>query len=612
MSGFRWVFACKWVACAVLLATASSAFAVFRPPPPSVAGTRPDVPGIGVAVNNDIEAYVLDAAASRVAVLDQVGTTSFVAVGPDPRFIATGAEARFFVSNAGDGTVSVRLGSKVPVGGFGPIVADTRTNKAYVLRADGVVAVVDVASPAATFFDTGLRAPVAHALNQAGNRLYVADASGEVRVFDVTVPAPALAMESFRVPGRPAAIAAGRDPQLYVLTDAQGGALTEIDLGSNAVRTFTLPGGPQGPTTLAGGGITVIAGFSNELVFFDVASRNVEFIRTGPIRSAMLDPESGIGMAVDGSGMLWVLDPPTMHVDAVPIPAGSNDVAFSFKLCQAYVSGPSLTLVHAPCSDLGETGINAQTLWWVPEGAESGWGLNVAHQASTLFATWFTYDANGQPTWLSMSDGVDVQRNQYQGTLFRTTGPSFASATFDPARVTRTPVGTMEVDVATVNSASMKASVDGAAINKVLARQQFSLPLPECDTSLAAGPSPIYEDLWWNPAESGWGLNIAHQGDILFITWFTYDTDGKAVWFVGSDVEKTGSATYSGTLFKTSGPPMTAVPWDPSKVTRAPVGNATLTFRDDDNGTFAYTVDGISGSKEITRQVFATPQTRCR
>jgi hypothetical protein len=81
---------------------------------------------------------------------------------------------------------------------------------------------------------------------------------------------------------------------------------------------------------------------------------------------------------------------------------------------------------------------------------------------------------------------------------------------------------------------------------------------------------------------------------------------------VGSDIAKTGNATYSGTLYKTFGPPMNAVPWDPSRVTRMPVGNATLTFRDDDNGTFDYTVSGISGSKAITRQVFASPRTRCR
>jgi hypothetical protein len=126
------------------------------------------------------------------------------------------------------------------------------------------------------------------------------------------------------------------------------------------------------------------------------------------------------------------------------------------------------------------------------------------------------------------------------------------------------------------------------------------------------GALPNYQDLWWNPSESGWGLNIAHQGDILFITWFTYDTDGRGLWLVGSDIRKTGNGTYSGTLFRTAGPPVGASPWNPGSVQRIPAGTATLTFRDDNNDTFSYTVNTISGSKSITRQVFATPPTRCR
>ncbi|MGE5089613.1 MAG: hypothetical protein ACM3QY_10845, partial [Candidatus Levyibacteriota bacterium] len=42
-----------------------------------------------------------------------------------------------------------------------------------------------------------------------------------------------------------------------------------------------------------------------------------------------------------------------------------------------------------------------------------------------------------------------------------------------------------------------------------------------------------YEGLWWAaPAgsESGWGINFAHQGDVIFATWFTYDATGKAWW----------------------------------------------------------------------------------
>ncbi len=41
-----------------------------------------------------------------------------------------------------------------------------------------------------------------------------------------------------------------------------------------------------------------------------------------------------------------------------------------------------------------------------------------------------------------------------------------------------------------------------------------------------------YQDLWWaaGGAESGWGINLTHQGDVLFATWFTYDSDGTPLW----------------------------------------------------------------------------------
>jgi hypothetical protein len=84
------------------------------------------------------------------------------------------------------------------------------------------------------------------------------------------------------------------------------------------------------------------------------------------------------------------------------------------------------------------------------------------------------------------------------------------------------------------------------------------------------------------------------------------------MWLVGSNLAKTGNATYSGTLYRTAGPPLAASPWDPSKVTRMPAGAATLAFSDTNNGTFTYTLDGVSQSKPITRQDFATPGTVCR
>jgi hypothetical protein len=121
----------------------------------------------------------------------------------------------------------------------------------------------------------------------------------------------------------------------------------------------------------------------------------------------------------------------------------------------------------------------------------------------------------------------------------------------------------------------------------------------------AAGPAN-YEGLWWNaPAtsESGWGINFAHQGDVIFATWFTYDATGKGWWLVMT-APKTAANTYAGALYRTTGPAFNAVPFNPMQVTPTQVGMGTVTFSDANDGTFAYTVNGISQMKNITRQVF--------
>ena len=43
-------------------------------------------------------------------------------------------------------------------------------------------------------------------------------------------------------------------------------------------------------------------------------------------------------------------------------------------------------------------------------------------------------------------------------------------------------------------------------------------------------------DMWFNPAESGWGLNLIHQGDTLFATLFVYGPDGQPRWYVASSL----------------------------------------------------------------------------
>ena len=320
------------------------------------------------------------------------------------------------------------------------------------------------------------------------------------------------------------------------------------------------------------------------------------------------------GMVLADAGSNWYFQGtsdtrwPDVVFDELKSIAGSNFEAVDTSVMQV---DPNT----AEAKQTGGTSVNVQGLWWrSPAFSESGWGLNITQQGEILFATWFTYDTDGSGLWLVMSNGTKTGDNAYSGTLYRTTGPAFSANPWNPLQVTATPVGSATFTFSDGNNGAFAYTVNGVTQSKPIVREVFASPVPTCVVGETLAASSNYSDLWWRaPAfsESGWGVNITHQGDILFATWFTYDANGKGLWLVMSNGVKTGARSYSGTLYRTTGPAFSANPWNPSQVTATPAGTATFTFNDASTGTFAYTVDGISQSKAITREVFATPPTVC-
>jgi hypothetical protein len=282
-------------------------------------------------------------------------------------------------------------------------------------------------------------------------------------------------------------------------------------------------------------------------------------------------------------------------------------------------SGPVFDLAWvAGCGDLP----SFQGLWWnSPPFSESGWGINFAHQNDTIFATWFTYDLAGKPWWLAVVANRTAP-NVYSGELFTTTGPAFNAEPFDPAGVTETPVGTATFTFSDANNGTFDYTVNVATTAKVavtqsksITRQLFAEPVPTCrwGERFDLAGATNYQDLWWKSppgSESGWGINFTHQGDIIFATWFTYDLAGKP-WWLGIVANKTGPNVYAGDLFTTTGPAFNAQPFDPAIVVETPVGPGTFTVVDGNNVQFDYTVNGVTQSKALTRQVFAAPGTAC-
>ena len=257
-----------------------------------------------------------------------------------------------------------------------------------------------------------------------------------------------------------------------------------------------------------------------------------------------------------------------------------------------------------------------QGLWWnAPAGSESGWGIGIAHQEDVIFATWFTYNAAGNPWWLVMTAAKGAGAD-YSGTLFETHGPAFNATPFNPALVVPTAVGTGTLTFADVDNGTFAYTVNGISQTKTITRQLFATPVPKCtfglQRNLAAATN--YQDLWWAaPAgsESGWGISFTHQGNIIFATWFTYDQNGAPLWMIAT-ASLGAPGVYSGALYTTTGPPFSAVPFNPANVTLTAVGTATFTFADGNNASFAYTVNGVTQSKPITRQIFRPPGTLCQ
>jgi hypothetical protein len=262
-------------------------------------------------------------------------------------------------------------------------------------------------------------------------------------------------------------------------------------------------------------------------------------------------------------------------------------------------------------------------LWWnAPAGSEAGWGINLSHQGDTIFASWFTYDLTGKAFWLVMSANK-TSPNSYSGTLFDATGPAFDAMPFppigSPGGAQGAPVGNGTLTFSDGSNGTFSYTVNGVPGNKAITRQIFgALPLCTFGQLVNLSLASNYQDLWWAaPAgsQAGWGINLTQQGDIIFATWFTYDTDHTPMWLVAT-LNKSGRTTYSGDLIRlTKGPAFNAAPFppigSPGGATGTTVGTASVSFFDGNSGEFDYTINGESQSRNITREVFVAPGTVC-
>jgi YVTN family beta-propeller protein len=589
-------------------------------------GVRASVATINPATNR-----VYLAGNNAVAVVDGASNTVIaqVPVGRTPAFMAVNtATNRIYVSNVDDGTVSVIDGvsnavTTLPVGGAGAIAVNERTNRIYVIRQGnaGEVAVIDGAAHTWYTLDTGSHDPRRLVVNPDTNRLYVSHGAGDVRVVDASSTSDRPPGISIAIPGSPSLVALNRATnKVYVSSNVAAAAVVEIDGATNAAAPIAMPGHAPFSVDLVVNPVSnrIFLSLQEEVAAIDGTSRAVSYVPTGSVGSLAVDTgHDRVYASANGDLAVLVIDGPTNGWSRIAMPGGTAGVAVNSTTHRIYALSADTYVLdgNAIATPSANYGVNLQGMWWNdPAGSESGWGLYVAHQANTVFAVWYTYDADGSPLWIVIPNAARVSDRTYRGDAYRTTGPSINAANFDPSAVQPTVVGNVFIalDATRDDFLIFSGTILGTSVHKVLVRHAFASPMPVCAAGGTPGAITNFTDMWWRPSESGWGLSVSHEGDLLFAVVYLYDEGGRTLWLVAPRLERTANASYSGTLYRTAGPPYTTMFWNNAQVSTVPVGTLSANFQDAGNGTLTFSYAGATRTKAITREVFASPQTVCR
>jgi hypothetical protein len=131
----------------------------------------------------------------------------------------------------------------------------------------------------------------------------------------------------------------------------------------------------------------------------------------------------------------------------------------------------------------------------------------------------------------------------------------------------------------------------------VLALLLLSAALPAAATN--------YTDIWYLPAEHGWGVNMVQSDNFIFATFFVYGSTDQPTWYT-AQMFSDANGNFAGTLYATQGSYLGA-PWDPNALLVSAAGTASFVPGSPYVGTLTYTINGgPTVVKTIQRQVLTT------
>ncbi|MFO1494683.1 MAG: S8 family serine peptidase [Lysobacterales bacterium] len=246
--------------------------------------------------------------------------------------------------------------------------------------------------------------------------------------------------------------------------------------------------------------------------------------------------------------------------------------------------------------------------------AHPGYALYLTHQDDTIAVAWYTYAENARPVWFTAATTRQPD-GSYRGDYLQSSGTPLPLIQGSPALLSSRVRGQLSLHFRDSGLLDVGfVPTGGAPQQRVLEALAYAQPTPVCRYTLDAREGASnHTDLWWNPAENGWGLGLAEQGEAIFLAWYSYAGDGEPQWLTGL-LARQADGSFQGALNRAlEGTPYTLLP--DGALTSFPlpvVGQARLRFADGSHGSFDYQVDGHSRSVAIERYAFGAVRQLCQ
>lgn len=104
--------------------------------------------------------------------------------------------------------------------------------------------------------------------------------------------------------------------------------------------------------------------------------------------------------------------------------------------------------------------------WWTP--AEPGWGVNLAQQANSVFATFYVYGLDGKSIWFTAQMTRDGIGERFAGNLYRISGTWYGAPAWSGYQIAQ--AGTASFTATSSTSGTLVYTVDGVNVSKSIER----------------------------------------------------------------------------------------------------------------------------------------------